>query len=103
MAPRTWSPEYRREFRKQLKLKAFSVLGNICCKCGVSDIRCLQLDHIYGGGTKERIISNINGKVINTKADRTVCYYRWILKNPVLAKEKFQLLCANCNWIKRYE
>jgi len=44
--------------------KVVDSLGGVCVRCGFSDIRALQIDHI---------------------------------------KNKYQLLCANCNWIKRYE
>jgi hypothetical protein len=70
-----------------LKQKAFESLGNKCCKCGFTDHRALQIDHINGGGNKE--ISSI----------KTHGVYKKVIVNP----EKYQLLCANCNWIKRYE
>ena len=37
------------------------------------------------------------------KWDMVYIYYNFILRDPEAAKQKFQLLCANCNWIKRYE
>ena len=86
--------KYQRDLRHHLKLKAFAVLGGVC-RCGFSDWRALQLDHIHGGGTKERLGLK--------KFDLALVYYRFIIKNPEDAKKKFQLLCANCNWIKRYE
>jgi len=86
--------EKKRKYRLKVKLLAFDILGKIC-RCGFSDHRALQLDHIFGGGTKER-----NGQI---KTDKVISYYLWIIKNPELAKKKFQLLCANCNWIKRSE
>ena len=58
-----------------------------CCKCGFDDIRALQIDHINGGGLK------------HFKSHTSVGYYKSMLDEP----EKYQLLCANCNWIKRYE
>lgn len=87
---------YKRKIERQVKKrKAFAVFGDYCARCGFQDIRALQLDHIHGGGTKER-----NG---NKKIDKALSYYKWIIKNPELAKLKFQVLCANCNWIKREE
>ena len=80
--------------RHQLKLQAFEILGGIC-PCGFSDWRALQLDHINGGGTKAR-------KHCSNKTDCALVYYNWIIKNPDEAKKVFQLLCANCNWIKRF-
>lgn len=66
--------------------------GGVCVKCGFSDKRALQLDHINGEGTKH--VNNMKGiSTLNT-------YYS---KHIDEAKEIFQLLCANCNWIKRHE
>lgn len=70
-----------------LKQKAFELLGNKCCKCGFTDYRALQIDHINGGGNKEIYHIKTHG------------VYRKVIADP----EKYQLLCANCNWIKRYE
>lgn len=72
------------------RLKAFDLLGNKCVQCGETDWRCLQIDHIHGGGcqhSKLRQTWGIISDVINDP-DRN---------------SKYQLLCANCNWKKRYE
>jgi hypothetical protein len=50
----------------------------------------IQIDHINGGGCKEI-------KMINSIG---VC--RKIIKNPTKAKKEYQLLCPNCNWIKKF-
>lgn len=75
--------------RKRLKLISF--LGGKCVKCGFSDWRALQIAHVNGGGTKEL---KKMGKDLYFK------YYKMVLDDKV---GKYQLLCANCNWIKRYE
>lgn len=67
------------------------LLGGKCKKCGFSDIRALQLDHINGGGNKEY------------KKLGNYAVYRRIIKNFSFEKLHYQILCANCNWIKRYE
>ena len=72
------------------KLKVYNLLGNKCVKCGFDDPRALQVDHINGGGKKD--IRNNSGYM----------RYRKIMNDP-LAKEHYQILCANCNWIKRHE
>ena len=53
-------------------------------------MRALQIDHVFGGGTIER-----------EKFRRS----QYKLHLSVLADEtgKYQVLCANCNWIKRHE
>lgn len=64
-------------------------LGGKCQKCGFSDKRALQIDHVDGGGNKHR------------KTIHPTTFYRQILNDTV--EIKVQLLCANCNFIKRYE
>ena len=61
-----------------------------CIKCSFSDIRALQVDHVNGGGMAE---------VRNSKFRNPERYAKHIAKNP----KNYQLLCANCNWIKKYE
>lgn len=62
--------------------------GGKCCKCGFDDYRALQVDHINGGGHKLRKA----GEKIGIK---------WLIENEESALLKYQLLCANCNWIKK--
>lgn len=69
--------------------QAIEIMGSKCCDCGFSDPRALQFDHIDGGGQAERRSGQNNHWVV-----------RQILKGNT---EPFQLLCANCNWIKRHE
>lgn len=82
-----WQLEYQAENR----IKIFDILGRRCILCGFSDIRALQLDHINGGGNKER-------KKFGNTHNMAVFY----LKNPNMLKKNLQILCANCNWIKRH-
>jgi hypothetical protein len=80
------------------KNQLYNILGGARCsnpKClvpgGCVDIRCLQFDHINGGGVKDAHEKGGHGKSI-------VYYY---VAHPEEAKQKLQVLCANCNWIKR--
>jgi hypothetical protein len=88
-------------YRARLKKAVHEVLGNRCASItccwhnndgsvGCNDSRMLQIDHINGGGTKER--RELSGHMIHLK----------ILKMPHPENE-YQLLCANCNWAKRFE
>jgi hypothetical protein len=82
-----WS-KYQREWAHKLRIKAIEKLGGKCIRCGESDWRCLQFDHINGGGTKEH---------------ETNHRYRF-LEDIIAGKRKdIQLLCANCNWKKKYD
>jgi hypothetical protein len=81
-----WNKHYRHELKK----KIFAHLGNKCAHCGFSDPRVLQIDHVNGGGTKE----------INSMSRNRTHYYRMVLTSVENNEGKYQLLCANCNWIK---
>lgn len=70
-----------------LKELAFDKHGRVCNRCGYTDIRALQFDHIYGGGGIDR----------GEKTSYT--YYRTILNTAPFTK--YQVLCANCNQIKK--
>lgn len=83
--------ESQREYHKKNRGELFRLLGEKCCRCGFSDKRALQIDHINGGGIKER-------RTVNTKD-----FHRMVLKSIKNKENKYQLLCANCNWIKRTE
>lgn len=85
--------EKKKQRDLKIKTEIFSALGNKC-SCGFSDIRALQIDHIKGGGGKERSIVG--------KGNLYLYIRRIMLKNPEKFKNKYQILCANCNWIKRY-
>lgn len=64
-----------------------------CVRCGFNDLRALQIDHKNGRGTEE--YKGVKNNILKM--------YRFYLKNPELAKESLQVLCANCNWIKKSE
>jgi len=78
-----------RRLRRKIRLAALSVLGGRCAKCGFSDERALQVDHKNGGGNSHR-------KQFKNQTD----YYKHIINGET---EGLQVLCANCNTIKRVE
>jgi len=73
---------------QEIRKKALERLGGKCVRCGFSDIRALQIDHVNGGGAKE----------LQTIGSYGIMFR--ILKGNT---SDYQLLCANCNWIKRVE
>jgi hypothetical protein len=85
---RTGGVKYKR-YALVIKEKVYTQYEDKCGHCGFTDRRALQLDHVLGGGTKER----------KEKRWSNASVYSDALKHP----EKYQLLCANCNAIKRYE
>jgi hypothetical protein len=80
----------QRESRRWLRDAIFKKLGDKCIKCGFSDRRALQVDHVNGDGTAHR--KQCGGS--------TFKYLRSILRDITGA---FQLLCANCHMIKHYK
>lgn len=87
--------EYRARQFKEWRTKTIEALGGKCVQCGFADERALQIDHINGGGQTDRKKRGFNSGYNYT-------FYRQILSEPTF-KENYQLLCANCNWIKRSE
>ena len=71
----------------RLRIAALYTLGMQCVKCGESDIRVLQIDHINGGGS------------IEFKRLGQAGVYNRVLEHP----KDYQCLCANCNWKKRID
>jgi len=82
----------RKEYSRNLRRAVVEALGGKCVHCGFSDSRALQIDHINGGGSKERKERNYKGS-----------YHKHVIESFLKQENKYQLLCANCNWIKREE
>ena len=81
-----------KEYWHRIRNDALDLLGGKCIKCGYSDKRALQFDHINGGGTKDM-----------KSHKSSYAYYKKVYESIRSGEQKFQILCANCNWIKRYE
>lgn len=86
----TW--EGRKAYYLQVRERVFRLLGERCVRCDFADKRALQFDHVDGKGNVAR------------RSKSGTSYFHYILnelKKP--DGERFQVLCANCNWIKRAE
>ncbi len=83
---------YHTYWRKtnSIRVRIILALGGKCVRCGFDDIRALQIDHINGGGTKDRAAFK-----------NTYQYEKYVFEH--LDSGGYQVLCANCNWIKRDE
>src|SRR5579862_3572468 len=77
----------RRATKRQ---EVLNFLGNKCAKCGNTDFRVLQIDHVRNNGYKER----------KQYQSASTAFYSKVLADK---ENNYQLLCANCNWIKRHE
>lgn len=83
-----------RERHRQIREVLFDRLGtHSCVRCGFSDKRALHFDHRDGGGRQHRASlpsgSAYYGALVSMSADAF--------------RAMFQVLCANCNAIKREE
>ena len=72
-----------------LREQIYDKLGHVCCRCGFSDKRALQIDHVNGGGNQEH--SEIKNPL------------KFLKKVLADTEGQYQILCANCNWIKRMD
>src|SRR5689334_24398966 len=88
VSPSTRS-SYRRRWYQIIRHRAIAALGGMCVRCSYSDFRALQIDHVHGGGHRER------------QQKKGTSYFYHVLKN--LKSGRYQVLCANCNVIKRLE
>lgn len=90
--------ECQREHRYSVRREILAMIAGAlrCQSCGYDkDWRCLQIDHIHGGGKHD---TRTSSAVTNLWALRN-----WVGTYPDAAKAMYQVLCANCNWIKRFE
>jgi len=89
---------FLRKYRLRLRMEILLLLGNKCSNpnClvpnGCMDSRCLQIDHVNGGGAKEI-----------RKFHCGASFYLRVIDKIKSGSKDYQLLCANCNWIKRVE
>jgi len=84
-----------RQRAQKYKKQLYGLLGGAKCKrCGYSkDVRALQIDHINNDGHLER----------STMRGQAVKYWKYYQNHPKEAKLRLQILCANCNQIKKFE
>ncbi len=69
---------------------AYRKLGGKCSVCSESRTPVLSIDHVHGDGALHRSTMNRNRKKL----------YDSILEDT---QGRFQILCMNCQWMKRHE
>lgn len=88
------NPEKRRKYnvtwRWKLRKEIIIEYGGMCKCCGETIPEFLQIDHINNDGYKMRK---------EKKESSGGNLYRWLKKNN-FPKDRFQLLCSNCNFAK---
>lgn len=85
---------FMRDKRIEWKIKVYEYFGTKCVNCGIDDMDVLNLDHINDDGYKEK----------DGKGRRQSESYKLLLTkitNGVNLKEKYQILCSNCNLKKQ--
>lgn len=88
---REYMRTYGRNRHATIRARALVALGGRCCSCGIDDPRVLQIDHVDGGGYRE------------AQGLRGSTYLEHVITEVGQGSKAYQLLCANCNWIKRAE
>lgn len=92
------TPEQQKK-EDDLKWNVFSVYSDsvipYCKVCNETNLDCLELDHINGDGFKEKQKSGkrIGGYELYSKLKR----------DGFPDRDKYQVLCSNCNLVKRTE
>ena len=81
---------WKRQSHQKIRNEILDLLGRICKKCGFADERALQVDHVLGDGAQQR---KKHGGSTSAK----------ILSEIKRGSSDYQILCANCNAIKRIE
>lgn len=89
---REWARKYPERTRKnhetwwlKLKLEMLNAYGKKCACCEEANIKLLCIDHIHGGGNKERKKEGIKG----------VKFYGLLRRRGF--PKGYQTLCFNCN------
>ncbi len=77
-----------KEYSRNLRLKAIAALGGKCVRCGISEPKILEIDHIIPLREGHRRMKNDD-----------LC--RRIIYEDL--KENLQLLCANCHRLKTWD
>jgi len=83
--------EYMKKYTWRIKMEVLKKYGGNsprCACCGETEIKFLTIDHINNDGAKHR--KEIKGKL-----------YQWLYKNKYMPN-RFQVLCANCNYAKQW-
>ena len=79
----------KNNYYSRKRKEVLDYLGGKCMECGFSDYRALQIDHVNNNGYLERK---------NDK--RMVRPFVHLIRDRI---KQYQILCANCNQIKRKE
>jgi hypothetical protein len=82
----------RRETRHRLKLEVIAAYGGACACCGESTPEFLAVDHVDDDGAAHR-------RELGKHRSAGAATYEWLKRNG-FPRDRFQLLCHNCNFAK---
>lgn len=89
--------EYKRrgiEYNVRRKVEVFTAYGGAVCRCcGEKEFKFLSLDHIYNDGHVER-------KLMKERCAGSTMY-EMLRRNGFPNKDRYQVLCMNCNFGKK--
>ena len=77
----------------ELKVKVIAILGGKCVYCGCDDLRFLEINHIEGGGNKEKKAAKIFGRAYMRE------FYLSIINGE---RKDVELVCGPCNKLHFY-
>ncbi len=84
-----------RKYNQKIKREVLEHYGNCqCVRCPTNNVACLSLDHVDNDGCAHR-------KQIKCAAGSK--FYLWVKKNGFPNSPRLQVLCMNCQFIKRDE
>lgn len=78
-----------RDYRQRLRREVLLAMGGKCECCGETTPEFLAIDHVKGGGSKERKLLKNSAAGMYAK-----------IKSLGYPKDQYQLLCHNCNCAK---
>ena len=84
--------EWRRGYHAGLRRAVVMLLGDVCRKCGETDIRVIEIDHKRGGGAAHR-------RTVSSGPSYITSVIKMIREH---GRGQFQLLCANDNRRKKH-
>lgn len=79
--------KYTKDSKAKLRAEILSNYGGVCTCCGEDIPEFLAVDHVFNDGAAHR--KELGNKML----------YHWLRKNG-FPKDRFQLLCHNCNMAK---
>lgn len=91
------------EKRKQIRSEIVKKLGGKCVNCGFDDPKALQIDHVNRNKIFIRTGMSPHRDEFGRLVTSNVSTLKKTLNEIIAGSKEYQILCANCNWIKRFD